>query len=174
MRLAMERKIISLEELDKKALEKEEENYKFRSFLKGHAKEKKLDRQFRMLHEKYFKNFDCSKCRNCCKKLGVSLQEDELNKICEYYNFNKEEIKNKYLKENYGEYINKKNPCPFLNSNNECRIKKSLPRTCKEYPYTNKEERLFSLLTIVNNSKICPIVYEILEDLKEIYGFRCR
>ena len=59
-----------------------DQNYKFRSYLKGHADELELDRQFKMLHEKYFKDFDCSKCRNCCKRLGVSMSEIELDKIC--------------------------------------------------------------------------------------------
>lgn len=164
--------MISLKELEQKALEKEEENYKFRSYLKNHADAKKLDRQFKMLHEKYFKEIDCRNCRNCCKKLGVSPQEYELDKICKCYNFDKEDIKNNLLEEEYGEYVNKTNPCPFLDKDNECKINKCLPTSCKDYPYTNKEDRLFSLITVVNNSQICPVVYEILEDLKEIYHFK--
>ena len=52
--------------------EKLAENYKFRTFLKIHADEKQLDQDFKRLHEKYIKKIDCSKCRNCCKKLGIS------------------------------------------------------------------------------------------------------
>ncbi len=150
--------------------EKINENYRFRTYLKSHADEKTLDEQFKKLHNKYFKKFDCSKCRNCCKLLGISMSENEFDKICKYYNWSKTEIKNKYLKEHYGKYIAR--PCPFLNANNSCRIKECLPESCRDYPYTNKEERLFSLLTVVNNSKVCPVVYEILEDLKKIYNFK--
>ena len=41
--------------------EKLDENYRFRTYLKTHADEKTLDEQFKELHTKYFKTFDCSK-----------------------------------------------------------------------------------------------------------------
>ncbi len=164
--------MIEVKDLERLGKEKEEENYRFRVFLKCHADEKQLDKDFLELHNKIFKNYDCSKCRNCCKKIGVSLNEAELVEICKEYKLDINELKNNVLKENYGKYVNKKNPCPFLGSDNECKIEKCLPKSCKEYPYTNKPERLFSLLTVVQNSKICPAVYEILEELKKKYNFR--
>lgn len=54
--------------LEVKELEKINENYRFRNYLKLHADEKVLDKQFSYLHNKYFKDYDCSKCRSCCKK----------------------------------------------------------------------------------------------------------
>lgn len=164
--------MIEVEELESLGKKKEKENYAFRTYLKCHADEKQLDKDFKEIHNKVFKNYDCSKCRNCCKKLGLSLSEVELVKICNFYQLDINELKNNILKENYGEYVNKANPCPFLNNDNSCRICKCLPRSCKDYPYTDKPERLFSLLTIVKNSTICPAVYEILEELKEKYNFR--
>ncbi len=159
--------MIEVKQISKKKLD---ENYRFRTYLKMNADEKILDRQFKKLHNKYFKDFDCSKCRNCCKVLGVSMDEREVNEICKCYNFDVNELKNNILKESYGEYI--AHPCPFLDEDNSCKIKDCLPRTCKEYPYTNKSERLYSLLTIVKNSEVCPVVYKILEDLKVIYNFK--
>ena len=78
----MEKTLIRIDDLERLAFEKENENYRFRSFLKNHADVEELDRQFKRLHEKYFRIYDCSKCRNCCKKLGISMNEDELDKIC--------------------------------------------------------------------------------------------
>lgn len=92
--------------------------------------------------------------------------------ICKYYLLDINTFKNTKLQDNYGKYINKDNPCPFLNDDNSCKICKCLPSSCKDYPYTNKPERLFSLITIINNSFICPAVYEILEELKKKYNFR--
>lgn len=164
--------MIEVEELEKLMESKEDENYRFRTFLKCNADEEQLDKDFKELHDKIFKKYDCSKCRNCCKKLGISLKESELIQICKYYSLDIDDLKNNYLIEEYGEYVNKNNPCPFLNNDNSCKICNCLPRTCKEYPYTNKPERLFSLLTIVKNSMVCPAVYEILEELKKKYRFR--
>ncbi len=161
--------MIEVKELEKISKSNINENYRFRNYLKGHADEKELDEQFRELHNKYFKNYDCSKCRNCCKKLGVSMTESELKKICDYYEYDESSLKN-ILKEKYGEYV--ASPCPFLLENNDCKIDKCLPHTCLEYPYTNQPERLWSLLGVVKNSEICPVVYEILEELKKKYNFR--
>ena len=93
------------------------------------------------------------------------MNEYELNTICKHYHLDSYKLKNSILKEYYGEYIVK--PCPFLNTDNSCQIKECLQKSCRYYPYTNKDDRLFSLLTVVNNSKVYPVVYEILEDLKK-------
>lgn len=150
---------------------KEEENYRFRNYLKNHASEEELDKQFKRLHEKYFKIYDCKKCRNCCKKIGISMNENELDNICSYLNINREKFIKENLDENYGEYSFKEHKCKFLDENNNCKIEKCLPRTCKEYPYTNEKERLCSLYSVIANAGVCPVVYEILEDLKKEYNF---
>jgi len=85
---------------------------------------------------------------------------------------NKEKYVRDNLTEHYGEYYFKNRKCQFLDENSNCKIEKCLPRTCKEYPYTNKEERLFSLASIVANASVCPVVYEILEELKKEYHFK--
>ena len=158
--------MIDINELENLAKSKQEENLKFRKYLKTHADEEKLDNDFKELHEKYFKVYDCSKCRNCCKKLGISIGYDEIDHL----SLTKEQLQN--LKEEYGKYINKEEGCPFLNKTNECLLKDNLPTSCKEYPYTNKPERIESLFTIINNTFVCPAVYEIVEELKKKYNFK--
>ena len=76
------------------------------------------------------------------------------------------------LKEKYGEYSFKNIKCQFLKEDNSCKVSFCLPMSCKEFPYTNKPERLFGLISIVNNAKVCPVIYEILEELKKEYHFR--
>ena len=161
--------MIDIKDLKHLANQKENENYRFRHFLKIYADEEELDKQFKELHNKYFKIYDCKKCRNCCKEIGISMDENELNKICKYIKLDK----NKYIQENlnkkYGEYTFKEKRCKFLDENNNCKVKECLPKSCKEYPYTDKEERLFSLYSVISNASVCPVVYEILEELKNIY-----
>ena len=43
------------------ALKVEEENHRFRRFLKTHADEEELDQQFLSLHKELFASYDCSK-----------------------------------------------------------------------------------------------------------------
>lgn len=164
--------MIEVKELEKLAKQKEKENLRFRNFLKMHADSDELDKQFRVLHEKYFKIYDCSKCRNCCKKIGTIIKNDELDIICKQLQLNKEKFINSDLEEKFGEYSFKKHKCLFLDKNDNCIISYCLPKSCQEYPYTNKSERLFSLYSIISNASICPVVYEIIEELKKEYKFR--
>ncbi len=65
-------------------------------------------------------------------------------------------------------------PCPFLGGDGKCGIEVCKPAVCKSFPYTDKPERLFSLLSILGSAEECPVVFEILERLKKIYGFKGR
>ena len=64
--------MISLNEISERAKLKENENYRFRTYLKMHADPLKLDEQFRELHEELFAikrhrhNHNKWGCRNRC------------------------------------------------------------------------------------------------------------
>ena len=62
------------------AKQKENENIRFRTFLKCNADEEVLDQQFHDLHVELFSNYDCSRCRNCCKEFHGTISGDELDK----------------------------------------------------------------------------------------------
>ena len=49
----------------------EKKNYQFRSWLKFHVDPVDLDKQFLNLNDELFSKYDCSRCRNCCKKWSV-------------------------------------------------------------------------------------------------------
>ena len=61
---------------------KEDEHFRFRTYLKGHANDEELDRQFLKLHEELFADYDCSKCRNCCKLYKGSIPVEDVEKRC--------------------------------------------------------------------------------------------
>lgn len=152
----------------------EEENYAFRAYLKNHADEDELDEQFLELHKELFLNYDCSKCRNCCKDYSASFEEEELGPVAVFLKMTEKEFRDKYIKENYGEYQLNARPCCFLKEDGGCEIESSKPRSCRDYPYTDKPERLFSLLSIIDSTGVCPVVFEMFERLKREYGFKRR
>lgn len=153
----------------------ENENYKFRTYLKNHADVDELDEQFLELHNELFKDYDCSKCRNCCKEYAITFEENEIEEVSKLLKITKKEFMDKYLEEeNPDGYDLKGRPCCFLTENGACSIEKCKPRGCREYPFTNKPERLLSLLGIIDSAGVCPIVFEMLERLKNIYGFKRR
>jgi len=92
----------------------EGENYAFRTYLKNHADEEELDAQFLKLHNELFFNCDCNKCRNCCKEYSASFEGDELGPVAAFLKMTEKEFKNKYIKENFGEYQLNIKPCCFL------------------------------------------------------------
>ena len=63
---------------------KEDEHFRFRTYLKGHANDEELDRQFLKLHEELFANYDCRKCRNCCRLYKGSIPVEDVEKDAEY------------------------------------------------------------------------------------------
>jgi len=152
----------------------EDENYAFRVYLKNHADIDELDKQILKLHNELFVNYDCSKCRNCCAEYSASFEEQELGPVAEYLKMTEKEFRDKYIKEDFGEYQLKKRPCCFLKENGECEIEACKPISCREYPFTNRPERIFSLLSIIESSSICPVVFEMIERLKKEYRFKRR
>ncbi len=158
------------------AKKKEDENFKFRSYLKGHADEDELDRQFLSLHKELFAGYDCSKCRNCCKMYKGSIPAEDIDRDAQYLGITSEEFIVTYLeKEEYDmNYQTKQMPCDFLQEDGNCKLGDCKPDSCKKYPYTDQPERLSSLLSVLNTIEICPVAFEIFERLKKEYRFGVR
>ena len=108
--------MIHPEKVRSAAKKKEDENFKFRSYLKGHAEEKELDRQFLRLHKELFADYDCSKCRNCCKMYKGSILAEDIERDAKYLEITPEQFIDTYLeKEEYGmNYQTEHKPCDFL------------------------------------------------------------
>jgi Fe-S-cluster containining protein len=151
----------------------ENANYKFRTFLKNHADPDELDKQFLELHNGLFTDYNCADCRNCCKDYAAVISEDELEPVISFLQLTREEFLNKYVKEARDDSFELSDvPCRFLMEDNTCQIENCKPQNCREYPFTNKPERLWSLLSIIDSTFVCPVVFEIIERLKKIYRFK--
>lgn len=92
------------------------------------------------------------------KKLGISM----------------EQVKDFFLTYNECEdnYETKHKPCDFLMEDGKCKLEEVRPDNCKEYPYTDRPERLYSLFAVLHTITVCPVAFEIYEQLKKEYGFR--
>ncbi len=85
------------------AKKRENENFKFRSYLKCHADEDELDRQFLRLHKELFADYDCSKCRNCSKMYKGSIPAEDIDRNAQYLGITPEQFIVSYLeKDEYG------------------------------------------------------------------------
>lgn len=158
-------------QLRRAAKRMEDENLRFRTFLKIHADEEELDRQFSELHRELFADYDCCKCANCCRKYSTSLCEEEITSIAAFLGLERQDFAAEYLTEGEeGPQLSA--PCRFLGDNGTCAIQDYKPEECRDFPYTDRPERLYSLYSVISNAEVCPVVFEMLERLKKLYGFR--
>ena len=169
--------MIKPDEIKKIYTKNVDDNFKFRMFLKNRADTSKLDQQFRDLHNELFirNKYDCCKCANCCKLYDIQIAQKEISAISEYIGETEDGFVEKFLipdnEENEAFIVNQK-PCSFLEADGKCRIYTVRPLVCRDFPNTKKPDRLFSLLGIISYTEDCPVVFEIIERLKRIYGFR--
>ena len=166
--------MINPNEVNAEARKKEKENIRFRTFLKNHADEDTLDKQFLKLHQKLFAGYNCNKCRNCCKMYSGSIPKEDIRKDAEYLRMTEEEFIERYLDLNSvtGTYETIHTPCDFLQENGECLLGDCKPHNCVKYPYTDLPERLYSLYSVLEAVEVCPVAFEIYEQLKEECGFK--
>ena len=153
----------------------EDENIAFRQFLKQRANSKKLDAQFLELHNELFANHDCCKCNNCCRAYAVVLDDNDVETISQHLGRSRDDFISEYLeKSDYDEsyYRMRTQPCAFLCADGKCSINDVKPAECKGFPFTDQPDRLGSLLGVISFAEVCPVVFEVLERLKKIYGFR--
>ena len=155
------------------AQKKESENLRFRAFLKINADEEELDRQFLELHKELFSDYDCSKCRNCCKLYAGCIPAEDLEKDADALNMTQEEFIKKFLipADSDGMYQTLHMPCDFLQENGDCILGECKPENCQKFPYTDQPERLASLLSVLDAVEVCPVAFELVERLKGLYGF---
>ncbi|SHI15191.1 YkgJ family cysteine cluster protein [Clostridium magnum] len=108
------------------------------------------------------------------KMYQITFEETEIEQASKLLKITKKEFMDKYIEETTNGYDIKGKPCCFLTENGACEIEKCKPEGCREYPFTNRPERLLSLLSIVDFASVCPVVFEMLERLKKTYGFKRR
>ena len=154
----------------------EAQNYRFRSWLKVHSDPEDLDQRFFRLHQELFADYDCSRCRNCCKKYYGSVPKSDIERDAAALGMTETDFRKKYLRDQIDEgeltYSTHNKPCDFLQGDGSCLLGDNKPENCKKYPFTDQPYRRGSLLSFLDTISICPVAYEIWERLKKEYGFR--
>lgn len=157
----------TIEELPKKAKDKEKENRKLFKKLKKKPP-KHLDNLMVELHEAEFEKTDCLSCGNCCKTTAPILNDQDIARIAKHLKMKEQKFIEEYVDIGEGHEFSFKNiPCTFLGHENECLIYDVRPKACREYPHTNRR-RFYQLERItIENTTICPATFNIMEALKK-------
>ena len=157
-----------IERIRSLTLEKEDENWRFRVFLKSSDMSiAKMDRVVAAWYDGIRQAIDCRACGHCCTVMSPILSGKDMSRLARHLGVLRKALIDKYLepsKEDKG-YIFRELPCPFL-KDRQCTIYDARPDTCRSFPHLHKREFRSRLIQVVNNCSVCPIVYNVYEGLK--------
>jgi hypothetical protein len=157
----------SPEELRQLVRSNQKESAKFIRQLKK-RKPTGLDELVHELHHEAFSRFNCLDCANCCKTIGPLLIPSDVDRLARHLKMKYQEFMEKYVvTDEDGDLVFRQHPCPFLQDDNYCMVYEQRPRACREYPHTDRS-RFHQILDLtLKNCETCPVVYEIVEELKK-------
>lgn len=128
-------------------------------------KSKELDFQFSSAHEEKFKKMDCLGCANCCKTTSPIFLQTDIERLAKVFRMKSADFMETYLfRDSEGDFVLKSSPCPFLNDDNTCLVYDERPKACREYPHTNRKNMHGILNLTLQNTLVCPVVFEIFQD----------
>jgi uncharacterized protein len=150
----------------------EEKNWRFRSFLKFRD-DLRIDNIVYRLYRDISENIDCTQCGNCCRELTPLITKKEVKLLADFLNVHEEEFLEQYTDFNHDEkkLRLRETPCSFLKES-KCTIYGCSPSDCRSFPHLHKKEFTTRLITVLQNYSICPIVFNVYEQLKIDLRFR--
>ena len=161
----------NLSKIQQIASVREDENYRFRRFLKSKESDK-VDKIVHRLHDELTRQIDCTLCGNCCCRLQPRIYKNEIEVLARLENMTPESFQENYCEEaDFKEIYLKTIPCRYL-EDKKCSIYENRPEKCKTFPYTDKEEFTSRLYSMIEFYEICPIVFNLMERLKDELWFR--
>jgi Fe-S-cluster containining protein len=157
--------------IEKYSRQNEYKNWRFRSYLKM-LDGNKIDRLIIPIYKDVIKNIDCLACGNCCRALLPVVKNEDIKKLESEFSITKTEVCEKYLmKDEENEFRLKGKPCIFLEANS-CQIYRNRPKDCVSFPHIHKKGFTTRLIGMIENASICPIVFNVYEELKTAMRFR--
>lgn len=156
-----------LKDLSQRAKDKENENKKFFAKLRKKTP-KNLDYLMQELHENEFEQTDCLTCANCCKTTGPLFTDKDITRISKHFRMKEVAFIEQFLRvDEDNDYVLQQTPCHFLGADNYCSIYEVRPKACREFPHTDRKKfQQISRLTL-ENVKMCPVAYNIVEEMKK-------
>ena len=122
--------------------------------------------QLPRLHEEAFSKIDCLQCANCCKNYSPRFKTPDIKRISKHLKMRESDFIDTYLKvDEDGDFVVRSTPCPFLGTDNFCRIYEQRPSDCQRFPYTDEDVFVKRQPLTLKNSTFCPITYYVLEKL---------
>lgn len=155
-----------------RAEEKAAENDAFRAFLKQQPSAT-VDALVQELNEIITPQISCTDCGNCCRSLMINVTRPEVTRLAQHFNRTEAEIETQYIETSASGDMMVINtiPCHFL-ANNCCTIYEQRFNECREFPGLHQPHFTGRLFATFMHYGRCPIIYNVLEQLKQQLSFR--
>tara|TARA_B100001093_G_C26856295_1_gene1027549 strand:+ start:2469 stop:2963 length:495 start_codon:yes stop_codon:yes gene_type:complete len=128
---------------------------------------KTYDQDCKEIHDAVFEKTDCLDCANCCKTTGPLFNSKDIDQISKHLSLTPHQFVNEYLKKDEdGDWVLQTLPCFFLDKDNKCTIYEHRPQACREYPHTDRIKNYEIKDLTLENVKICPAAFEIVEKMR--------
>ncbi len=160
---------LDLSDIKAQAKEKEHENKAFAKFLRQFPSST-LDALVASLSDEIEPKIDCKQCANCCKSLYAAAFEHELHALAQRKGISVETFKATFVKPYKDAYYFTTKPCPMLHEN-LCSAYNERPISCRTFPNLKGEHFKYRFHTVMEKYPICPIVFNVVERLKEALSF---
>jgi len=147
---------------------KEDENWRFRAYLKGLSMPGvALDHLVWRHLEDITRRIDCCACANCCSVISPQLSHNDIRRLAQHLSIDKTQLIREYLRlsKQRSRYEFQHTPCRFLHDG-RCSVYEARPDDCRSFPHLHRREFRSRLIGVVENCSICPIVYNVFEGLK--------
>lgn len=152
------------------AIDKEEENIYFWHHVQKQNSQQ-VDEIVMPIQEAITKAIDCTSCGNCCQKLIINVDKNEINKAASYLEINEEEFTSSYIEESQsGSCFINTIPCHFLNEK-KCTIYPARFEECSAFPHLHKPGFKERLLGTMLHFGSCPIIFNVVEKMKRELSF---
>jgi hypothetical protein len=165
-----------LVQIRKQAERKQDENSRFRLFLKSkcNVEPDEIDSRVFAATRRVWAGIDCTKCANCCREVKPGFSEEEVDRLARRLAMTRQQFIEAYLERSETDrdtpWTTRTTPCPFLQGN-LCSVYEDRPGDCSGYPYLYKPDFILRTMGMMERTFTCPIVYEVLEELKKSLGF---
>ena len=157
-----------IKKIEQLAKQRKESNWAFRCFLKGSdMSSRSIDSSVHNFYREVSTEIDCTKCANCCKKINPALKPTDIRRLAKHLGLTVGKFRSQFLvdaPEKEGS-IFRNWPCPFL-QNNLCTVYDDRPGDCRSYPHLQKRDFVFRMNQAFSNCSVCPIVFNVYEELK--------
>ena len=145
-------------------------NWNFRSYLQQEVSPESIDAKVAVINQDISSAIDCTACGNCCREIFPYMTDHDVTRLAQGLRISKKQLVGQ-TQEIEGERIFCQKPCPLLR-NSKCTVYAHRPQDCRDYPHLDKPDFLAASVSMIENYRVCPIVFNVYNALKKSFDYK--